>query len=80
MKKPRTKAGLTQNLITIGVADMMDRHAVQLSEHVTSIQLMATILQPDGTTTRIHGGRGDLCARMKCAELWLDMAEEAMRS
>lgn len=52
--------------------DMIRRHVVQLSEHLTSIQIVGTQLQPNGKTIMFSMGSGDLLARVKVAEVWID--------
>lgn len=56
-------------------ADMVRRHCGQLSEHFNSVQIMVTKLNPDGTTSCCAWGNGDLLARVKGTEIWLDLAE-----
>ncbi len=51
--------------------DMIRRHSVQLSEHLSSVQINGTILMPDGTTSMFSYGLGDLTARVKMSELWV---------
>ena len=52
--------------------------ASQLSEHMNSVQVVGTILHPDGTTSSFRCGSGDLLARMKASETWLGRAYNAM--
>lgn len=55
---------------------MASRHAVQLSEHFTSVQIVTTHLEPEGGTMYICEGQGDILARIKAAEVWVKMANE----
>lgn len=56
--------------------EMMRRHASQLSEHFSSVQIVGTKLEPDGGTMFVTGGSGDIMARIKFAEEWSDLANE----
>lgn len=63
--------GRTTEQIQGQIGEMIARHVVQLSEHVTSIQVVATKLEADGTTTRFSYGSGDMYARAKSMETLL---------
>ncbi len=80
-RKPKPK--LTQRArrkLVMAAADMVRRHTVQLSEHFSSVQIIVTRLESNGTTSAYAYGQGDLFARMKNAEIWLDEQEYAVRS
>lgn len=63
--------GKTTQEIQGHIGEMIARHVVQLSEHVTSIQVVATKLEADGTTIRFSYGSGDMYARAKSMETLL---------
>jgi hypothetical protein len=50
----------------------------QLSEHFASVQIVGTILDPNGRTRRFSWGAGDLAARFKAAEMFLCDAERQL--
>lgn len=50
---------------------MLERHAAQLGEHFSSVQIIATEHTHDGTR-RHAAGNGDYYARMGAAKSWLD--------
>lgn len=56
--------------------EMMRRHASQLSEHFSCVQIVGTKLEPDGGTMFVTEGSGDIMARIKCAEEWSDLTNE----
>jgi len=60
------------------ISQMIARHVVQLSEHVSSIQVVGTKLELDGTTTRFAYGSGDMYARAKAMEAFLEQVEETL--
>jgi hypothetical protein len=64
----------------MATSQMMSRHAVQLSEHFDSIQVVGTKLNPDGSTSFYCAGKGDLFARLKVSELWLQRVHMDMLS
>ncbi len=55
--------------------DLLQRHATQLSEFFGSVQIVASQLQPDGTTVGFHVGRGDLYARIALCDEFVDMSK-----
>lgn len=63
--------GLSDQEINGAIGEMVARHVVQLSEHVSSVQIVATKLESDGTTTSFTYGSGDICARAKAMEMFL---------
>ena len=46
--------------------------ALHLSERVSSVQIVCTVLMPDGSTQLASRGYGDLLARIKACEIFLD--------
>ena len=60
-------------------AHQIDRLCAQLSEHASSVQVVGTVVNPDGSTSRFAHGYGDLHARMRVMDLWLEDAEEVVR-
>lgn len=76
-KSQREKAKLEHRRRTyIGLRQLARRHAVQLSEHFSSVQIITTFLEPDGNTMYITEGSGDMMARIKGTEVWCRMANE----
>lgn len=63
--------GLTDTQVTEALGDMVARHVVQLSEHMSSVQIVCTTVGPNGTTQRLSYGSGDLYARTKACQCWL---------
>jgi len=63
---------LSKEEINSGVQEMIARHVVQLSEHVSSVQIICTKLEADGNTTLFTFGNGDLYARAKACETFLN--------
>jgi hypothetical protein len=43
-----------------------------LSEHASSFQIVGTVLNPNGSTAQFRAGEGDLLARCKAAELFVE--------
>lgn len=73
MSKPRAKKEpLTRAEINDANLDMVRRHVSQLSEHMASVQIMATSLLPDGTTVGFTLGSGDIYARRQLTLDWLN--------
>lgn len=77
MRKPKKQESalsvpLTDKEINEGVYQMIRRHVGMLSEHVSSVQINATKLNSDGTTTAFTLGSGDIYARRNLAEDWLE--------
>lgn len=70
--------GLHGNQINGSIGEMIARHVVQMSEHVSSIQVVATKLESDGTTTRFAYGSGDMFARVKSMEVFAEQVEEEL--
>lgn len=58
--------------------EQLARHVSQLEEHFTSIQIIATRVELDGSTTMHRLGSGDIYARFKATELWLDEIEYSL--
>lgn len=52
--------------------------ANQLSEHLSSVQIVGTILHPNGTTGVFRYGSGDLLARIKASEVFLGFAYQSL--
>lgn len=50
---------------------MIIRHANMLSEHFSSVQIVATKVNPDGNTSDFAGGSGDIHARVHVAQSWI---------
>ena len=59
--------------------DMLQRHANQLAEHFTNIQIVATKVEPSGCTADFAAGSGDLHARVHMAGVWVDRMEGCYR-
>jgi len=55
--------------------EMLQRHAVQLSEHFSSVQIVATKVEPNGSTGDYAAGSGDLHARVHMTGCWVDRIE-----
>ena len=62
---------MTKDELNERVQAMIARHVVQLSEHLSSVQIVCTKLEPNGTTTFFKFGSGDLFARAKACETFL---------
>lgn len=55
--------------------DMLQSHANQLSEHFSSVQIAATKVNPNGSTSDFAAGSGDLHARVHLADWWVRKME-----
>jgi hypothetical protein len=73
-KKPKT-----DRQIDADAARIIGSLSSQLSEHFSSVQIVGTILDPSGNTRRFSWGSGDLAARAKTSEIFLDEAERLLR-
>lgn len=62
---PRTRKQLNSESQRI-----LNAHALQLSEHFDSVQIIATAILPSGVTIRQHSGSGNAYARLKAVEKW----------
>jgi hypothetical protein len=51
---------------------LLTAHAVRLSEHFDSVQLLASYLEPDGTTTAVAAGQGNWWARLGMTQGFLE--------
>lgn len=71
--KPRTR----KQLDAAAQAEV-DSALSRLSEHVTSVQIVGTVVRPDGQTVMFSKGSGDLAARFKAAEVFLDLNERTL--
>lgn len=56
--------------------ELLARYANQLAEHFSSVQIIATRLEPDCSTRRFDKGSGDFFARIGAARDWLKRAED----
>lgn len=77
-KKAKVVKSLTDQEVGNATYDMMRRHVSQLSEHVSSIQVCATVLNPNGSTSFINMGSGDMFARIAVTDLWLSAQQSVM--
>lgn len=68
---------LTKDQLNQAVSEMIARHVVQLSEHVSSVEIICTKVESDGTTTPFFFGSGDLFARAKACETFLSRIHAA---
>lgn len=62
---------LSQKERTRALDDLLARHTSQLAEHFVSVQILATRLEQDGTTTGFAHGSGDFYARKGICEEWI---------
>jgi len=53
-------------------------HIGALSEFLSSVQIVGTVVTASGQTHRVAYGSGDILSRMKAAEIWLDDAEGSL--
>jgi hypothetical protein len=74
---PTPPPPLTEAQRTEALDAMLKRHVNQLAEHFSSIQIIATRLEPDGDTVKFQRGSGDWYARRGAAEYWLDQNQPA---
>lgn len=63
---------------TEALEKLLERHANQLSEHFSSVQIIATRLEPCGGTRRFNKGSGDLYARVAASRVWAAAVEDEM--
>lgn len=70
--------GMSDEQIRGSIGEMIARHVAQLSEHVTTVQVICTNIESDGTTSRFAYGSGDMYARAKAMEVLLERMEETM--
>lgn len=68
--KPRTRKQLA-----LAANNELNTAILRLSEHVSSVQIVGTVLRPDGRTVVFPKGSGDLAARCKASEVFLDINE-----
>jgi len=66
---------LTDDELVEQLNDLLRRHAVQLGEHFSSVRIIATQLQADGTR-KFQAGAGDYYAQRGAVRAWL--VEEEM--
>lgn len=69
--EPDLPTPLTEEQRAQQLSDALKRHADQLSEFFTSVQIVCTSLEPDGATRRFEKGSGDYYARMGAVRDWL---------
>lgn len=62
---------LTKDQINGAIEEMIGRHVVQLSEHASSVQIICTKVESNGSTTLFTLGVGDIYARVKACETYL---------
>jgi len=55
--------------------NLLNSHASQLSEHFDSVLILASYLEPDGTTTAVAGGQGNYYARQGMAAQFIERAK-----
>lgn len=55
--------------------NMLQSHSNQLSEHFSSVQITATKVNPNGSTSDFAAGSGDLHARVHMADWWVRKME-----
>lgn len=58
---------------TKALDDLLRRHTGQLAEHFSSVQIVATRLEEDGSTTGFAKGAGDYYARRGVSQEWLKL-------
>lgn len=58
--------------------DLLDRYAGMLSEHFTSVQIIVTDFRGNDFTGLYSAGSGDIFARVKATEKWLDKMDEIL--
>lgn len=62
---------LTEEQLAEELAALLKRHANMLAEHFSSVQIIATKLEPDGGTRGFGQGSGDWYARLGAARAFL---------
>ena len=55
--------------------NLLNDHAARLSEHFDAVLILASYLEPDGTTTAVAGGQGNYYARQGMAAQFIDRAK-----
>ncbi len=55
--------------------EMIQRHANMLAEHFSSVQIVATKVEPNGATSDYAAGSGDLHARVHMTGCWVGKVE-----
>lgn len=69
---------LSTQEVNIKIGEMIARHVSQLSEHLTSVQVVGTKLEANGLSTLFSFGSGDLYARSHATEIWSERAHMAL--
>jgi hypothetical protein len=65
--------------------EMLNSHAAKLSEHFDAVLILASYLEPDGTTAAVAAGQGNWYARVGMAHKFVeksraeDLVEELSR-
>jgi hypothetical protein len=54
--------------------ELLDSHAAALSEHFDAVQILASYLEPDGTTAAVASGQGNWYARQGMAHKFVEQA------
>ena len=54
--------------------EFLNSHASQLSEHFDSVLILASYLEPDGTTAAVASGQGNFYARIGMAHKFVEQA------
>lgn len=75
-KRKRTPPSAVEN--AAANHELVQRHGVQLSEHFSSVTIIATRLEANGSTSLFVGGSGDVYARVKAAETWADRISDLL--
>jgi len=57
------------------VMEMLDKHCNVLSEHCDSVQILASWLNPDGTTSSVSRGSGNWFARRGMASDFISRSQ-----
>ena len=73
-RRPPTQRELVDN-----TGKIIQALVSQISEHATSVQVVGTILQPNGSTVPFAYGLGDIYARLHISGIWLDQMEAMVR-
>lgn len=66
---------MTDAEIVEGLQQMLGRHLSQLSEHFSSVQIIASKVNPDGGTSYFSQGAGDWYARQGLAQRFIKGSE-----
>ena len=64
--------------VNVALPGLLKRHCAMLVEHFDTIQIVATKLESDGSTSRINCGSGNSFARVFSTEVWVGQARNGI--